>query len=391
MFIQSVSIEGFRSLAHVKIGKLGKLNVLYGENNAGKSNVIAALEMLFRVERVEEQESRVGRFIRGELSDFVDNFTIGKDGKRGKNVKIVAKLGFDDTDLSRMPKFDTLLKTYGIYKKGHTQWITIETEVESTGPGKATKTVRSANVNNKPLYDYGGSDKFLPGSAAAAEERQAAVEEVFSYLINSFALIHAERFLREEKQADNVISTLSVDRIKQWLLAQSQSRGTKYEVFEEIVKRVNAAPFQFGVVRPFVEAGKLGLLVTDGDGRELMIERVGTGVQQIILLISHIVSLDAKLIAIEEVELNLSPSLQYRLLELFKKLVGQGNDKAINQLFLTSHSQHLSTRHDVCLYAVEKNAAGETDVKWGPSAVSSLRSHFDYGLFRLPGKKIWRS
>lgn len=243
----------------------------------------------------------------------------------------------------------------------------------------------------KTQYDYGGSDKFFPGFGAAAHERQAAVEEVFSYLINSFALIHAERFLRDEQQADEIISELSVEHFKHWLLTLSQSRGTRYEVFEEIVKRVNAAPFEFGVVRPFVENRKVGLLVTDGDSRELMIERVGTGVQQIVLLISHIVSTKAKLIAIEEVELNLSPSLQFRVLELFKNLIGQGSDKAINQLFLTSHSEHLSRRHDVCLYAVEKNGAGETNVKWGPSGIASLRSHFDYGLFRLPGRKIWRS
>ena len=391
MIIHSASIKGFRSLADVTVGKLGKVNILYGENGAGKSNVLAALETLFRVERVEQLESAVGVFMRGELSDFVDNFTIGKDGKRGTSITISAQIGFDDSDLLKIPKFDAFLKAHKIYKGGHDQWVIITADLESTVPGRATKTIRNASVNRKPLYDYAVSDRYFPGLSAPAKERQDSVEELFAYLINSFAVIHAERFLRDEKSGDAVISTLSSEHFKRWLLTLSESRGEKYGIFEGIVNRIKGAPFEFGIIRPFAEDAEVGLLVTDSDGRELMIERVGTGIQQIVLLISHIVSVKAKVIGIEEVELNLSPRLQYRVLDLLKNMAGEGPDKTINQLFLTSHSHHLSRRADACLYAVERDAAsGETTISGGQAAVAKLRSHFDYGLFRFPRKKIWR-
>lgn len=54
MQIQKASIRGFRSLWDVSISDLGGVNILYGDNNCGKSNVLGALQLLFRVEKAEE-------------------------------------------------------------------------------------------------------------------------------------------------------------------------------------------------------------------------------------------------------------------------------------------------------------------------------------------------
>lgn len=376
---------------HSTIGKCGKVNVLYGENNAGKSNVLAALETLFKVEKVEELESRVGGFIRGELSNFVDNFTLGTNVKRGNIIKITAQVGLDDNDLVRMPKFDAFIKANGIFKRGHNQWVVVEVEVESTGHALARRTVRKAVVNNHVMFDFESSDRYFPNLKVDSKTRLDAGEEVFSCLINSFAIIRAERFLRNEKVEDEALYPLLQNGyFKRFLLELSLSREPRFKVFEEIVKNISAKPFNFGQIRPVVEDGNVELLVKDSQGRELMVARVGTGVQQIIVLVSHIASSSARIIGIEEIELNLSPSLQYRLLELLKDMVGK-SPNVIDQLFITSHSYHLSMREDVCLYAVAKNDTGETNVSWGPAAVSGLRKHFDFGLFKLPRTRSWRS
>jgi hypothetical protein len=59
MIIQNIEVKGFRSLSNVKITGFGPVNLFYGENNAGKSNILAALEIAFKVERVEDFASPV--------------------------------------------------------------------------------------------------------------------------------------------------------------------------------------------------------------------------------------------------------------------------------------------------------------------------------------------
>lgn len=57
LVLDQVNISGFRSLRHVDL-RLGQLNVLIGQNGAGKSNLIGAFSML-------------GAMLRGELRSYV--------------------------------------------------------------------------------------------------------------------------------------------------------------------------------------------------------------------------------------------------------------------------------------------------------------------------------
>ena len=46
MALRSVQIRGFRSIANSGLEKCGPLNILIGKNNAGKSNILAAIELV---------------------------------------------------------------------------------------------------------------------------------------------------------------------------------------------------------------------------------------------------------------------------------------------------------------------------------------------------------
>jgi len=61
------SIKGFRSLWDVSITDLGTINVFFCENNSGKSNILEALETLFKVE---QKELPVSGFYRKHLNTF---------------------------------------------------------------------------------------------------------------------------------------------------------------------------------------------------------------------------------------------------------------------------------------------------------------------------------
>ena len=401
MLIDNLEVKGFRSLGDTKMPKLGPINILYGENNAGKSNILAALETLFQVENMEKLESPVGVFLKGELSNFVDNFTLSQNGEKASKINIKVRLLLDEKDLKQMPYFADFIRAMRfpeqkrkqrVYEQRHRQRIDIEVEIEPSKADKAIRRVESTSINDVIVYDptKPESERFFGGLSAGAEERQKAAEQLFNYLMNCFGTIRAGRSLTEEPVIERQLQNVSAKNFKSWLLGLSQSRGAEYETFQEIARLFNEKPFEYGVVRPFVEGNSIGLVIKDNSNRELVIERYGTGVQQVLILLADIVCSKAKILGIEEIELNLSPSLQNRLLTMLKDLVGKNANGLMSQLILTSHSKHLGKREDVVLYAVERDVAGNTNVKWGAEAISQLPGHFDFGLMNLPGKKIWR-
>lgn len=397
MRIDSVDVQGFRNLSNVIIKKFGPVNIFYGENNAGKSNILAVLEILFKVERPEERESKVAGFLHGELSNFVDNFTLDPTtGEPATEIVITANLLLSASDLAELPAFSAFIKTQGtgrqrIWQQHPLQRIQLEASIRSTEKRKATKTLKSVKVNNKLLYDSMAPSNamFFPGlPSLPVQERQGAAEELLSQFVNSFSVLRAERFLHEESLSGEPVTQISAEQFKNWVLYLSKSRGQDYQRLQKIVDWFDSDRFRYGVIRPIVELNKVGLVVKDAAGRELIVDRLGNGVQQILVLLANLVDVKAKMVGIEEVETNLSPSLQNRVLEMFKEMVAVP-ENSIDQLFLTSHSEHLSTREDVVLYAVETGTAGAA-VTWGSAAIGKLRTHFGYGLFRLPKRNSWR-
>jgi len=72
-----------------------------------------------------------------------------------------------------------------------------------------------------------------------------------------------------------------------------------------------------------MQGDKVDIVVRDESNRELLIERLGTGVQKILLLLSGLSSMKSTMIGIEELELNLSPRLQSVTLSMLRELVSR--------------------------------------------------------------------
>src|ERR1039458_2436470 len=47
MFLESVSIRNFCSIEELRLADCGRLNILIGKNNAGKSNILKAINAVF--------------------------------------------------------------------------------------------------------------------------------------------------------------------------------------------------------------------------------------------------------------------------------------------------------------------------------------------------------
>ena len=115
------------------------------------------------------------------------------------------------------------------------------------------------------------------------------------------------------------------------------------------------------------------LIVTDGNGREFILERLGSGVQQLLILLFEIglTTSEAKgnvkgnIFGIEELELNLSPKMQPQIFDRLAKMVKQPDASGFGQLFLTTHSRYMvrEAEKGVRLYKVDMDGKLLTQVK----------------------------
>src|SRR5438034_11209422 len=65
----NVTIDGFRGLRHLRLDGLGRLNILVGENNSGKTSVLEALSILCNAFEPYEWVSMVRRRDFGRLDE----------------------------------------------------------------------------------------------------------------------------------------------------------------------------------------------------------------------------------------------------------------------------------------------------------------------------------
>lgn len=82
------------------------------------------------------------------------------------------------------------------------------------------------------------------------------------------------------------------------------------------------------------------------DGKTLPIERLGTGVHQVVMLAAAATVADSSVVAIEEPETNLHPSSQ-------KKLIRYLGEQTSNQYFITTHSAHILDAVPAAVFQVE--------------------------------------
>lgn len=389
MKIREVAVSGFRSLLDVKVTNLGTVNIFFGDNNSGKSNLLDALEILFKVE---QKELPVSGFYKSELSNFVDNFSIKDDGSITTSITIRSKIEMDDGDIAKLPIFIDFLNTNSLVVT-RSQWLELEVEIEPVSADRVNRELKEAKINSHVMYDSSQAHPvcFFPSLEGKVDpgKRESAVGELIYYLINSFNKVN-ERSFGETSSFDQETGSYEIfsqQKYKKWLRALIESRGEKYETFKKIQGWFNAKPFTYGNIRPVLSDGEADLIIEDSLGRELIVERLGTGVHQILLLLSEvaarIVEEEVKIFGIEELELNISPHIQRETLIVLTDMVKDPSKSGFGQIFLTSHSPYLCNRDLGELYAVSIDKKNGTVITHGTNAIRKLIKYFEYDKLNL--------
>ena len=292
-------------------------------------------------------------FWKGYISDFDENFYMGKDDP----IKF-------EVFLQVAPDFLADLDEEGILasleEEGHDFRVKLKGEIAPTDNGGEMRMAK-VEINDKPAMEQIiGGFHWLQSHEAPPDAKQRVVESILDKFTDQVRVIPASRYLSEElfSKTDAILSSGSY---KNWLHKMSLSRD-RYQTFKRVKNWLSSNTFKIGEISFAMEDDRLELMVEDDCEYRMRVDHKGSGIQQIIVLLGFIAESNAAIIAVEEPELNLSFSNQDLIVNILRELVDDPNELP-HQIVLTSHSDHIGSRDDLHRFHVEKINGTDTVVR----------------------------
>ncbi len=422
MYISKIQINNFRNFKQKEIEFNDGINVIIGHNNAGKTNLIKALSLV-----IDTLNSK-----RLEVDDFNKNLTLTelKAGPPKISIAITIKKGKEQepddlvTISNWLIKLDSsyeALLTYEFFlpEKKQAEYLREMDLVLDSDPkalDKAWKVLKHSFIRFYVYKIWGGD----PTNQATADNeslqkfdfqflnairdverdmltgRNTLLREVFDFFMDyeikidgtktpeiKHNEIKARKILFSEK-ADVLIQELSnrIDAGKKEILSYAKNTGASFN---------KASPNFEGSVSENEMYSVLKLIVEYETGIKIPATHNGLGYNNLIfmslLLAKMQVNADVEYLdanakvfttlAIEEPEAHLHPAMQYKFLKFLNE---NKKEKKVRQIFVTTHSTHITSAVSldeiICLH----NEGGETKVGYlkkvftDPGGVSNIKS-----------------
>lgn len=309
MFLHQFEVTGYKNLSQkITFGPLGRINVIHGPNNVGKSNLLQAMDLFFKI---------LGNLFKLNLYHATIN-----PRKVGSNQ--FTYWGFNPTEIFNLVK-PLPIKLDGIFSFTDTELTDYDIN-KNLGNVKITFTISPFSQDNVKLtaaYDITNSQmkEFVTSSYFGENKGFGLLGLNRHYTTTDNSQIVPQQLRDELFDAKEAWGT---DLVKRWELFVETMKA-----FEDIF---GPSEFSTAFDRPNNKAD----LVLDKDYVRIPVDLLGSGIQQLVALLGQLILTPAALIGIEEPELNLRYSLQKRLLKAFKKITE--SDYGPQQIFLSSHS-----------------------------------------------------
>jgi putative ATP-dependent endonuclease of OLD family len=385
MYISRIFIENFRNFKVQEVAFKDGVNVIIGHNNAGKTNLIKALSLV-----IDHNGTK-----RLTVDDFNKHTTLNELKEKPPKISITitinkGKISHDD-DLITISNWLTVLDedyeatlTYEFFlpEKETANYLDAMSEVNSTDENYmdtawniikhdflrfyVTK-IWGGTIANQNVADYESLQKFDFQFLNAIRDverdmltgRNTLLRDVFNFFIDyeiksdlNKTIENKNKEIKDKrklfsKQADELIKVLQ-ERMKlgkDQILSYATSTGASFN---------NAAPTFEGSMSDVEMFSVLKLIVEYETGIKIPATHNGLGYNNLIymslLLAKMQVTADgdymgsnAKVfstLAIEEPEAHLHPAMQYKFLKFLKN---NNNQKKVRQIFVTSHSTHITS------------------------------------------------
>lgn len=373
MNIKKFHIENFRSLKNLKINDFDKTTIFYGENNAGKSNILNALHLIFM---------RKPKLISGdslsELENFYEGVVLNSQNTYFNNdtsapIKFLVEIEVWKPELTIDPEIKSLFSSTTHFT------FTFEGKMIFLGQGDQDYSefkIETIKIGKVIIYSNEKDISFFP-SLDKQIKKQSQLSKAFTHLMDVFNdcvyVVSSDRDMHDTPMESDEANSLSPKTFKKFLYSLYLS-PKHFRLFEQINSVYSQEPFNFGTISFSKDGGKLEIMVKERDFR-LPIKHLGSGALQALYIISSIVCSRGKIVCLEELEQNLSPKKQF---EILKKIQGMipDNGLSLTQLLISSHSSVYAKPKLGIIYFLEKTD-GKTVINEKETAKISkkLQSH----------------
>ncbi|MBP7964614.1 MAG: AAA family ATPase [Caldilineaceae bacterium] len=333
MKIERFRVQNYKNLKDVTVEGLSDINVFFGQNSVGKSNTFEALALALWLLNARAPKSTVS------LDSICQKLAIAApvmplDGNEPLSFQITVR--WEGKDVSGRA-----------------------TEVKSSIPSEK-RLICDIRIAKEPKNDIVSTI-----SHSWENEKGQSVQFPDDNLLPFVPLlhtIHAYRRLGIERQGPgNGTIAVSHDNLKKALFYAYLSSDPRQKRRLEAIRRILAdPPFEFGLLdvalNPETDAIDIGFVRPEG---RLPIESLGSGFQQLLLVLGQVFLNDSPIVALEEPEMNLSPQNQQHLLGALRRLM-QDPAIALEQLFISTHSPYFEFAEN--FYDVTLDKQGHTQV-----------------------------
>ena len=318
MMVKQITIERFKSIESATLD-LGKINVLVGANNSGKSSVLQALQFATSVAQTAKLYSQTTKFDKNSVwatsvypdqliySPVKDPYVLAKGGILKEDINLGISVAFVE---------DSNEKVTATFRKGRNKNIAARFEGETVGQ-------HLASLEN-PFCMY------VPGLAGIPFEEEIRTVGIVRRIA---AKGDSNTVFR------NVINLLSQDAEK-WELFLSDLKV----IFPAIDFTISANPNVDGSI-------DVRFQLNPSDPM-LPIDLAGTGVLQAIQIAAYVNYFKPALLLLDEPDSHLHPNNQRALATLLVSL----SDRTETTILISTHSRHLmSALHEDARFFLVKN------------------------------------
>ena len=372
MKIISFYINNYRSLVDFKITDFDDTTIFYGENNAGKSNVLSALSIIFQRKKKRTSEEKQN-FYEGIIEGFSNNFF----GNKTNEIDFMVELEVNRDELDLVELLQKEIKLL------NTNTFTIFGKIEKASRDLADISTEQIMLNRKIIYKGGKTFDYFPMIKKKSIE-QGYLSESFSKLIyplnDCITTISSYRDMHKARFTENIANDIEPSAFKNFMHSLYLSEEN-HSIFENINQVLRREPFNFGEISFSRENGLLELMIKENNTR-LPIKHLGSGVLQTLYIIASIVYSKHKIICIEELEQNLSPRRQNFILRKLQSLINDEEIGDLQQIILSSHSPVFSSNKLGLIYYLDKKDGKTIISEMKPKAADIKKYPGLKGYFR---------
>lgn len=324
MLMDSFEVENFRSLKHLKLEKLARVNLLVGKNNSGKTSALEAMYTLTRIEEpewFETLESMRGIYL--EEQDFrslFNNFNL--------NSSIQIKASYNGAG-----------KSPGRYRFMFSSLN--ESIAKRKRKSNSTFLIKIWIGTRKSAYEF-EMHRDKDGITSYESISNNADELSYSGLPDKLASRHISNFLTTSIDFEELSNEISI-------LILNKDEGRLIHIMKQIDSRIESLSLDTKG-RIYFDLGNQYNMLSS-------INLMGEGIQRLLTIVTAIAAIAGGIIFIDEID----NGLHYSALRILWKGILQAAREYDVQVFATTHSAE-ALRHLTWVLDEEENAQYRDDI-----------------------------